>query len=255
MIHTNFADKNIQELKDILLENEKKAHKRAFIWGVFSIVGAIAALLAGYFFSLAVSRGIDNQERSDLLTRVETVALLTNAEDVASLSGSESDLTSPAYVRIKNVLYNLHDVNNGSRFVYYMRSGTQTKKLIFLADSESPQSKEYSPPGQVYEDTSPLEMENYLNATPFVEGPYEDQWGSWVSAYAPVWWQGKLVGIFGMDVSADKWEAHDQKFQKGIFSISILAAAWFVLLAVYIRRARLYSKQNKEIRNYIASGV
>ena len=224
----------------------KYFHKGALGWTIFAFAGALAALVIGYVYSVHIANKIDQQDRSEFLTHVQTIALLTNASDVASLAGNESDLTSPAYQRIKSMLYNLHNINSGARFVYYMRGDSDNRKLIFLADSESPGSKDYSPPGGVYNDTSPLEMKNYINATPFVEGPYTDEWGTWVSAYAPVWWQGRLVGIFGMDVTANKWEASDHRFKYGIFAISCLAVLWYVLLGAYIRRTILCTQQIRD---------
>ena len=212
-------------------------HRRAVRWAIFAFIGAVVAVFIGYGYSLQVSKKIDEQDRSDLLTRVQTIALLTNAHDIESLTGSGKDIGTPVYERVKSTLYNIHDINSGARFTYYMRKDASGKKLMFLADSEGPDSKDYSPPGQVYEDTSPREMENYINAVPFVEGPYTDQWGTWVSAYAPVWSGGKLVGIFGMDVSAEKWEAANHKFQRGIFCIAILAVLWYILLGMYLRRS------------------
>lgn len=209
----------------------------AFTWSLVSFIAALMVLVVGYFFSVNAAKKLDDANREDLLTRVQTAAFLTKAEDVATLTGTEADFTSPAYARIKTMLYGLHDINNGVRFIYFMRPNADQTKLIFLADSESPESKDYSPPGEVYEQTTDLELNNYENAVAFVEGPYTDPWGSWVSAYAPVWYQGKLVGQIGMDVSAAKWEAKDHSFQLGIIIRSVLVAIGFILIGMYIRRS------------------
>ncbi len=218
-----------------LYSSNRHIRRKANWVAFFAFSGALAVVVIGYFYSIHTSNLIDQNDRADLLTKVQTIAHLTNAADLAALTGTDADLSSPAYDRIKNMLYDVHNTNGGAKFVYFMRdSGKNDNKLIFLADSEDPESKDYSPPGQVYEDTSPLEMKNYIDANAFVEGPYTDQWGMWVSGYAPVWYQGNLVGIFGMDIDASKWESQNHIFQKSIFGISIFVMSWFVLLGLYI---------------------
>ena len=211
--------------------------RSAYIWTYIPFVFALLFFVVGLLLSSYVAGNIDAANRVDLMTRVQTIAMLTNRSDVAELSGTDQDLVLPAYDRLKKTLYDLHSVNGGARFLYFQRSNATNDKLIFLVDSEDPASKDYSPPGQVYEETSPLEMKNYLDAVSFTEGPYEDSWGSWVSGYAPVWWQGKVVGIFGMDISALSWRAQIFSYRFILIAISLLVGAAFVILGLYIRNS------------------
>lgn len=226
------------------------AKRGSFIWPFVCFAYAFLILVGGYFFSQRIGTDIDNMDRANLLARVQSIALTTNAADIAALTASDKDLSSPSYLRTKDWLYNLHNINSGVRFLYFMRSNKPQDKLVFLVDSENPESKDYSPPGQVYNDTSPLELKNYIDAVPFTEGPYTDQWGSWVSGYAPIWWDGKLVGIFGMDVTAKNWEAQSHVSSRAILVISILASLGFVLIGLYVRRSILCTEQINLLKNH-----
>ena len=217
-------------------------------WGIV-VVAIVVSIAIGKFFSHYSYGVLDQNMRDELLSRAQTIALMTNSADIASLKGTEEDINTPAYHRIKQSLYNLHNVNTGSRFVYYQRSnGT---KLVFLADSEPPTSEDYSPPGQVYEDTSKLEFDNYQTATPFVEGPYSDEWGRWISAYAPVWNNGELAGIVGIDVSADKWQQEANIFGSMIMLITLLAICIAVLIGVHYEHNMHYKDKLKKLNEYV----
>jgi hypothetical protein len=205
-------------------------------WTIFAFSGAVISIFICVGLITFVKNSVDGRDRAELLSLVQTIALLVNGEDISNLKGDESDIGSPVYIRVKNSLYNLHNVNSGSRFVYFMRSNSSKSKLIFLADSESPESEDYSPPGQVYEDTSDIQMTNYINAVPFVEGPYRDKWGEWISAYSPVWYQGNQVAIVGMDVDSSKWSKNIKSIQNVIISATFLAISWFILLGLYIQK-------------------
>jgi hypothetical protein len=225
----------MDEAKQIENEIEQVKRKTKFLSNL-CFVFAFIVLFGGYFFLQHVAIKIDQTDRQDLLTRVETIARIINTEDIEALTGLESDVTSPTYQKVKRMLYDIHDLNANTRFVYFMRSNATKDKLVFLVDSESPNSKDYSPPGQVYEDTSELQMSNYINAVSFTEGPYTDSWGTWVSGYSPVWSGGKLVGIVGMDISASKWQNEDSSFQIGLAVITLMGSLSLLFAGIFIRQ-------------------
>src|SRR4051812_6906004 len=90
----------------------RSLHRNLFYsWIVF--FGAALIFASGFAYSFRVSEAMDQQDRSELLTRVETMAFMMNGSDVAALAGTESDLASPEYGRVKNALYGLHNINSG----------------------------------------------------------------------------------------------------------------------------------------------
>ncbi len=219
-----------------------KFFRNSIRWSRIAFIFSVIVLLGGFLFLEHIAYKVDRADFNELGTKVQTIAHLTNAEDVANLTGTQNDLSSDSYTRIKKFLYDMHDINSNTRFVYLMRINNTKDKLVFLADSENPQSPDYSPPGQVYQDTSELELTNYINAIAFTEGPYTDSWGDWVSGYAPIWYQGKLVGVLGMDITASKGQEQDNTFQISIALMSVFSSLCFVFIGLYIQRTAKYLK-------------
>jgi hypothetical protein len=58
--------------------------------------------------------------------------------------------------------------------------------VFFFADSEQPTSADFSPPGQLYPEASPMLLNVFRTGKPVVEGPISDRWGIWVSGFVPV---------------------------------------------------------------------
>ena len=86
--------------------------------------------------------------------------------------------------------------------------GFKNGMVIFLMDSEPMDSKDFSPPGWVYQDAPPSIKAIFRDGKKITIGPYVDRWGSWVSAFAPLMdpeTPGKVMAIVGMDLGAGAW--------------------------------------------------
>lgn len=205
-------------------------------WSIFFFLLSVFALLASFFISIHVSKTIEENTKLSFLMRVKSSAYLINAQTVAGLSGSVTDLDLPQYQELKSIMVHLNDINVDTRFVYLM--GNRGDKLFFFVDSEGSDSPDYSPPGQIYEDTNTLELSNYEKAVSFIEGPYHDKWGSWVSAYAPVLSNdGSIVAVLGMDIDASIWQKEISFAKTIIITVGVLLAFIFLITALYIRRS------------------
>ena len=219
-------------------------------WSGLPFIIGIAIFILSVGAAYSVTNSIDKNNRDNLLTRVQTIAYLTDGDAIASLTGTPADLGTPAYDSLKASLLKLHEINGDTRFVYFMRSNGA--KLFFLADSEKTESLDYSPPGQVYENTTPLEFSNYNNRTSFTEGPYKDDWGTWVSAYAPVIAEdGLYPGIIGMDVNARSWQNEIRSVGLAIVAIGLIVAILFVLLGMYLRRSFVVVELSERMNSFL----
>ena len=149
-------------------------------------VGLILAILpAGVLFAWWITARADCEKRADLLQQTRLVAQAVNIESIQSLSGTPADLDSPQYQLLKEQLSAVRSANPQCRFVYLLgRKADGT--LFFFVDSEKAESKDYSPPGQVYSEAPEGCYRVFAGRTEFVEGPYTDRWGKWVSALIPI---------------------------------------------------------------------
>jgi len=167
----------------------------------------LAILVAGALFAWWMAARADRELRADLLQQARLVTQGLDIGLVQALSGSGADLDKPGYLRLKKQLAAVRSANPQCRFLYLM--GRKADGVVFFfVDSEPAGSKDYSPPGNVYDDAS-NELRNVFDTrVPFVEGPLPDEWGVWVSGLAPLTdpQTGAVVAVLGMDIDARDWK-------------------------------------------------
>jgi PAS domain S-box-containing protein len=172
-----------------------------------SALPLLAAVLAlGGVATWRTARVADRELRARLLTEASMVAQAVKAERVLPLTGSEADLTSAEYQRLKEQLMRIRSVKPACRFIYLMGQRSD-KSIFFFVDSEPPESKDYSPPGQPYEEISAGSLSVFTTQQSATVGPEADRWGTWVSAVVPLvdFQTKRLIAVLGMDVDARAW--------------------------------------------------
>ena len=214
----------------------KQTQKRSHTFLVVTFLLIILFAFISIVGSIAVGRKIDTMQRKTLSVRAETAALSIQPSLVKELQGSPEDINTPEYQSLKKLLTDLKRTNTDARFVYLM--GLRGEKLFFYADSEPVDSTEYSAPGDIYPETTPDEIKNYTQGTPFVQGPYEDSWGKWVTAEAPVFDEkGNTLAIIGIDISTTTWRT-EILFARMMIAISSAMLTFFLLvLYMYLERS------------------
>lgn len=213
-------------------QTQKRSHTFLVVTFLLIMLFAFISIVGG----IAAGRKIDSLQRKTLSTRAETAALSVQPSLVEKLSGTPEDTNKEEYKTLKNLMTDIKRANPDSRFVYLM--GLRDEKLFFYADSEPVDSKEYSAPGDIYQETSIEEIENYQNGTPFVQGPYEDKWGKWVTAEAPIFdEQGRTIAIIGIDVSTTIWRTEILFARVMIAVSSALLTIFLLILYMYLERS------------------
>ena len=184
----------------------KKSEKRrvaeiAFLIGII----AFAAAAAGYIFYdwQAYTRHVE----TSAVELVKSAEAFLSKDDVRDLEGNSNDIGKPEYEEIKNSLSELKAANPAMVFAYLMKE--ESGRLYFLADSEAPDSEDYSPPGQEYSEATKTDKQPFIDGKSIVTDPLEDRWGTWVSILVPVMdpQTGEIIAVFGVDYAADTWNA------------------------------------------------
>lgn len=148
------------------------------------LVLLVAILLAGALCTWWLASRADREMRADLLAQTRLTDGALNIERVMSLTGTEADLSSPEYLRLKEQLAAVRAANPKCRFVYLMGRRADGA-VFFLADSEPAGSENESPAGQVYAEASEEVHRVFNTHTAAVEGPVTDRWGTWITALVP----------------------------------------------------------------------
>ncbi|ABZ85297.1 signal transduction histidine kinase, putative [Heliomicrobium modesticaldum Ice1] len=184
-------------------------------------------LLIGWTATELAGQAGENHARWSLLTRAKTAAAAIDGNMITRLSGTAADLVNPDYLRLRERLVAMRAANEDARFVYLL--GQNEKGVFFYLDSEPESSDDYSPPGESYDDASAELQGIFSTGEAFVEGPLEDDWGTWVSGHAVIRdpESDRIVAVFGMDVSDRLWRFAIASYRM-VAIITILALFWVV---------------------------
>jgi len=209
------------------------------------IIGVIVIVAGGIAAAAWTAQSEDFRLREDLLTKSRLVAQGFDSDLVRALTGTVADLTSPEYLALKEQMIRVRSADPLIRFIYFMGQG-QDGTVIFLVDSEPPGSPDYSPPGQVFSEVSPVMLNSFISTQEeSTTGPVSDRWGTWVSSITPVADRhtGEVIAVFGMDVDAQDWYAR--------IAMSILPVIVVMCILLFILLVFAYMHQCNEMEKRI----
>ncbi len=165
----------------------------------------VAVLLAGWLASEFTSRHRTDQERSRILEQTSMAAAALDPDECAALHGNPSEEQLPAYASLSAKLQAVHEASRQSRWTYLMvqRDG----RVLFTADSVPPGHPDHIASGDSYEDAPEELIDVFRDGQARVVGPYQDRWGTFVSAFVPIQSAdaGQPVAVLGLDVDASQW--------------------------------------------------
>ncbi len=211
------------------LDPENSAPFRSRLLWAGAVVIALGVTLA-----VQQTRSTDRQMRSDLLHHATLLSWAVNADHVAALTGTPADMDSVVYQRIHGQLQKAHGLYPWLKFIYIMRKDA-AGHILFLADSEPADSPGFSPPGQPYEEATPLLHSTFDAGHQATEGPTSDRWGTWVSALVPLFHptDDRVVGVLGMDVDARLWKS--RVLRSGLPPLAFTGLLLFLLTLTHLR--------------------
>ena len=184
---------------------------------------------------------------SEAVQLAESLESVMPTQYVSQLTGNAFDVEKPIYTLLKTKLIQLVDTTNPIRFAYLMAE--RNGDLVFLMDSESPESPDYSPPGQVYEEADDWVWAPIRTGETVITPPRTDRWGTWINALVPIKdsESGETVAIFGIDYSASEWYAVLWKqIIPDITVVVVLLLLYFALLYILLQHSQL-NRLNKKL--------
>jgi diguanylate cyclase (GGDEF)-like protein/PAS domain S-box-containing protein len=214
----------------------------------------LAAALASVWFVGFVTATGERLEQERVQSLARTAAATLESHHVATLKGSDKDIGTPGFDAVRAELRRVRDVNPDFRFVYLMRPAPEdANKMAFIADAESPESPDYSPPGSVYEGSAEVLGAVFRTGIAQVEPPTKDEWGTWVTAIAPVRdATGKTVAVLGMDVDARDWLATQARYRAFALAICALVLALIALATLVVHQQKRAGARLEELNAQLA---
>ncbi len=206
--------------------------------------------LTWVFFGKAKRRLLD-----DTRTRLRDVASIAALGIDTSLHQtllSRDQEQSEAYRVIKKKMQMIRDSSTDIKYIYTMRYEAPGTIRFVVDAEENPQ--EIAHLGEVYDDPSDFLKDHIadMRQTIVEDDFYTDEWGTWLTGYAPVYKEtGEVECILGIDVSADKvlqYERNLRNIYLTIFLLCIpivLIAGWFLgrTMTVPIKELEAYTNK------------
>ena len=206
------------------------------LWQRLSFATILLGLLSlgGLFTAWAVHRE-DQHMREDLLRQTSLVAQSIPIDQLKALSGTAADVQKPEYQRLKKQLMAVQQLNPFWKWIYLMDRNPEGT-VFFQVDSEDFNAADPSPPGQTYEEASPILHSVFNTLKSATEGPLLDRWGVWVSSFIPLIdpKTGHLVTIVGIDIEASNWRS--QTWKAGVVPVLLTASLILILLVARLLR-------------------
>jgi PAS domain S-box-containing protein len=241
---SNFTDVRSGSRKYIRLQT-----KLGIAFSAFAII--ISVLLT--FILYQIARHHYNEELREYLRNIAGIVASQIDGDKHALLINRSQEDSSEYLIIKKELQKLRDNCSGVRYIYTWRFD-KTGQLVFIVDAET-NPKDVSHLGDIYHREGEAELRQILRN---IKGPltekdfYTDQWGVWLSGYAPFYKSnGQMEGIVGVDIAAAKVIADQKLFLRRAFDVFIViiplavAAGWFlgIKLTIPIKKLTVASER------------
>ena len=151
----------------------------------------------------------DHSQREEFLRKTRVVSQTLNIDSLRALSGTEADLGTPNYLRLKEQLASVRFVLPQCRFIYLM-GRLPDKTVFFFVDGQPVGSVDEASAGMVYHDVPDDFQRVFDTGKPCTVGPLRDRWGSFVSAAVPVIdpTTGACLAVLALDMDASRWNWH-----------------------------------------------
>lgn len=169
---------------------------------------------------------------SEAIMLAQSIETMLHPEHVQTLTGTEKDLLNPEYDIVKRSLARLVETSNPIRFAYLV--GLRDGKVVILLDSESPDSPDYSPPGQVYSEADESFLIPFTTGKTILTRPVTDRWGRWISALVPLRnpaGSGVFV-VLGIDYAVTEWNA---RLLERMIPDFVIATCFLVIVFAFSR--------------------
>ena len=230
----------------------KFKHRKIFISLLLLLSTGIAVI--GW-----TAKSTNKHMRAELLQQARIAASAINIDHVVSLSASEKDLKTPAYNWIKSQLNSMRKARSQCKYLYLMGQRSDGT-VFFFVDSFPKDSKEYVPPGMIYQEVSDSYLRIFNTKQEAVTGPVNDRWGKLITALVPIRLpaSGNLAAVLGMDVDARDWNKEIMGHCIGPILVVLLVWVLVLLLAAReetIHALRLSEERFRALFNGMPSGV
>ena len=187
------------------------------------------ALLGTIQYSQTSTRTREDLE-ARLLSIVQTVAQYIDGDQHALLTSYEME-SSPFYIESQRKLQGVMEANPDLVYLYTLAK-TPDGNVYFVLDASV--GEDHSDLASLYESNPDMEIAFSGKATT-VSGFITDDWGTFLSGYAPIRnSEGQVVGLVAADIAADSVLATQRKLLISTLTIGAISVAIAAAVGIWI---------------------
>ncbi|PWB78031.1 MAG: hypothetical protein C3F07_01600 [Anaerolineales bacterium] len=176
----------------------------------------LAFTLSGLLISVSIiailynnlKAGLQEELKNRLLTITSIAALQQDGDTLLKVSARDDEY----YKIINERNLKIRSADSDIIYVYTMRKNEEG--IYFVVDANLPGDEGIADFGQPYLEPGPTLEQNFdtIDRTIIEPEIYTDEFGSFLSAYAPIYAStGERVGVLGIDIAADKIVARERR--------------------------------------------
>lgn len=214
--------------------------KKRFIFN-FIVIALTTSIIVGFFSYQQQKKMLMTDLGEKLLAIANSAAVCIDGDIHKEFRAGDEN--TEQYLTSIETLREIQE-RTGVAYLYTMKKTGDIIQFVLDADPEEPAAIE-----EEYEiDGAEQEMEWAFNGkAAYNPVPYTDQWGTFISAYAPIYDSGgKVTAILGVDISAEKVLNAQRKLLWEILLLSVPA----ILLALFIAY-KLANSLSKPIKTMV----
>jgi PAS domain S-box-containing protein len=189
-------------------------------------------------------RQLDAMVAEKLMSTVKLASALTDTDKLQSLTSPEQK-QSQTYARALKPYIDILKAHEDLVYIYTLRACGQN--LCFVMDAHLPRQGETiiaSDINEVYEQPTPILRQTYKERATRVESePYTDEFGTFLSAFAPLYTpSGNYIGLIGVDMSLKQYKIKQHQIDLALLTGLFLTGIICFLIFVFITHQRRKSK-------------
>jgi PAS domain S-box-containing protein len=209
----------------------------------YSLLAVVLAI--GMAVAWRSGREAETQMQDRLLEQALGLAKTISPDLVKALTFTAADRTQPAYQRLR---HELTSYGQALGLKQIWSTAQRDGKLVFGPENIDEGSPMASAPGTVYEQPTAKNLAVFVDQRPVVEGPYTDEYGTFVSALAPVKdpATGAVLLVVGVDIFAGDW--NHKLWQHRLPSLLLTMAVILVLIGAR-ELWRWRERQTADVKN------
>ena len=200
---------------------------------VFIVSGVLISAFVIAFLYNNFKNTLREELRNRLVSITTIAALQQDGDTLLKVAAGDDEF----YRQINEQNLKIRSSDPDLVYVYAMRRNDQG--IYFIVDANQPGDEGVADFGQPYEEPGPTLEENFdtINTTIIEPDFYTDEFGTFLSAYAPIYTStGERVGVLGVDIAANKVVDKERQFLFRSLLVFLVSLPAIALLGFFLGR-------------------